>query len=132
MSFVYTIFVGHYLSDKENLDVQNAAVKGLKHFIHALHASDNKGTSDLTVKYLNMLTDPNVAARRGSALAIGVLPYELLASQWRNVLLKLCSCCTIEVLHLVANVIFILSIIVLHKCFPMCRKTLKTEMLKRE
>ncbi|RDX82306.1 Tubulin-folding cofactor D, partial [Mucuna pruriens] len=80
-----------------NSQIQNAAVKGLKHFIRAyLHASDNKGTSDVTGKYLSMLTDPNVAVRRGSALAIGVLPYELLASQWRNVLLKLCDCCTIE------------------------------------
>ncbi|TKY50779.1 Tubulin-folding cofactor D [Spatholobus suberectus] len=80
-----------------NSQIQNAAVKGLKHFICAyLHASDNKGTSDVTAKYLSMLTDPNVAVRRGSALAIGVLPYELLASQWRNVLLKLCGCCIIE------------------------------------
>ncbi|XP_020211483.1 tubulin-folding cofactor D isoform X2 [Cajanus cajan] len=80
-----------------NSQIQNAAVKGLKHFICAyLHASDNKGTSDVTAKYLSMLTDPNVAVRRGSALAIGVLPYGLLASQWRNVILKLCGCCTIE------------------------------------
>ncbi|XLU32219.1 hypothetical protein S245_068285 [Arachis hypogaea] len=43
-----------------------------------------------------MLTDSNVAVRRGSALAIGVLPYELLAGQWRNVALKLCGCCAIE------------------------------------
>lgn len=56
-----------------------------------------------------MLTDPNVAVRRGSALAIGVLPYEILASQWRNVLLKLCGCCAIEVRHAVANAISILS-----------------------
>ncbi|XP_027363985.1 tubulin-folding cofactor D isoform X2 [Abrus precatorius] len=80
-----------------NSQIQNAAVKGLKHFICAyMHASDNKGTSNVTAKYLSMLTDPNVAVRRGSALAIGVLPYELLASQWREVLLKLCGCCTIE------------------------------------
>ncbi|KAL2324032.1 hypothetical protein Fmac_023090 [Flemingia macrophylla] len=80
-----------------NSHIQNAAVKGLKHFIRAyLHVSDKKGKSDVTEKYLSMLTDPNVAVRRGSALAIGVLPYELLASQWRNVILKLCGCCTIE------------------------------------
>ncbi|MED6193962.1 hypothetical protein PIB30_024141 [Stylosanthes scabra] len=80
-----------------NSQIQNAAVKALKHFIQAyLLASDNKGTSDVTAKYLNMLTDPNVAVRRGSALAIGILPYELLASQWRNVILKLCGCCAIE------------------------------------
>ncbi|CAJ1977590.1 unnamed protein product [Sphenostylis stenocarpa] len=80
-----------------NSQIQNAAVKGLKQFICAyLHASDNKGTSDVTEKYLSMLTDPNVAVRRGSALALGVLPYKLLASQWRNVLLKLCGSCRIE------------------------------------
>ncbi|KAI9076772.1 hypothetical protein K1719_041248 [Acacia pycnantha] len=43
-----------------------------------------------------MLNDPNVSARRGSALAIGVLLFKFLASRWRNVLLKLCGCCTIE------------------------------------
>ncbi|ESW14847.1 hypothetical protein PHAVU_007G022200 [Phaseolus vulgaris] len=80
-----------------NSQIQNAAVKGLKHFICSyVHASDNKGTNDVTAKYLSMLTDPNVAVRRGSALALGVLPYKLLASQWRNVLLKLCGSCKIE------------------------------------
>ncbi|CAL0300262.1 unnamed protein product [Lupinus luteus] len=80
-----------------NSQIQNAAVKALKHFVPAyLHSSDKKGTNDVIVKYLNMLSDPNVAVRRGSALAIGALPYEFLASQWRNVLLKLCGCCKIE------------------------------------
>ncbi|KAE9618781.1 putative tubulin-specific chaperone D, tubulin-folding cofactor D [Lupinus albus] len=80
-----------------NSQIQNAAVKALKHFVRAyLHASDDKGTNDVIVKYLNMLSDPNVAVRRGSALAIGALPYEFLASQWRNVLSKLCGCCKIE------------------------------------
>jgi hypothetical protein len=82
-----------------------------------------------------MLTDPNVAVRRGSALAIGVFPYALLASQWRNVILKLCGCCKIEVLYSVTNATSILSqvqipIVVLPKCFPICRKTLTKEMLK--
>ncbi|BAT93716.1 hypothetical protein VIGAN_08024400 [Vigna angularis var. angularis] len=80
-----------------NSQIQNAAVKGLKHFICSyMHGSDNKGTNDVTTKYLSMLTDPNVAVRRGSALALGVLPYKLLANQWRNVLLKLCGPCKIE------------------------------------
>lgn len=52
---------------------------------------------DVISKYLSMLNDPNVSARRGSALAIGILPFKFLASRWRNVLLKLCGCCTIEV-----------------------------------
>lgn len=77
--------------------IQNVAVKGLEHFIRAyLLDLDDKGTSDLIAKYVNMLTDPNAAVRRGSALAIGVFPNELLTSQWRNVLLKLCGCCKIE------------------------------------
>ncbi|KAI5401634.1 tubulin-folding cofactor D isoform X1 [Lathyrus oleraceus] len=80
-----------------NSQIQNAAVKGLKHFFYAyLRDSDDKSTIVLTEKYLNMLTDPNVMVRRGSPLAIGVFPYELLANQWRNVLLKLCGCCKIE------------------------------------
>ncbi|KAL5059648.1 hypothetical protein RYX36_031252 [Vicia faba] len=80
-----------------NSQIQNAAVKGLKHFFYAyLLDSDDKSTSVLTEKYLHMLTDPNVVVRRGSSLAIGVFPYELLANQWRNVLLKLCGCCKIE------------------------------------
>ncbi|XP_047156873.1 tubulin-folding cofactor D [Vigna umbellata] len=80
-----------------NSQIQNAAVKGLKHFICSyMHGSDNKGTNDVTTKYLSMLPDPNVAVRRGSALALGVLPYKLLANQWRNVLLKLCGSCKIE------------------------------------
>ncbi|OIV90959.1 hypothetical protein TanjilG_16919 [Lupinus angustifolius] len=45
-----------------NSQIQNAAVKALKHFVRAyLHASDNKGTNDVIVKYLKMLSDPNVA-----------------------------------------------------------------------
>lgn len=95
---------------KHSFNVQNVAVKGLEHFIRAyLLDLDDKGTSDLIAKYLNMLTDPNAAVRRGSALAIGVFPNELLTSQWRNVLLKLCGCCKIEVIYAVANITSILS-----------------------
>ncbi|KAF7825369.1 Tubulin-folding cofactor D [Senna tora] len=80
-----------------NSQIQNAAVKALKHFIQAyLLAANDKGAVDVTSKYLNTLSDPNVAVRRGSALGIGILPYEFLASRWRDVLLKLCGCCTIE------------------------------------
>ena len=43
------------------------------------------------------VTDQNVAVRRGSALAIGVLPYKLLVRRWKDVLTKLSSCCAIEV-----------------------------------
>lgn len=78
--------------------MQDVAVKALKHFVRAyLVAADIGGTSDIMSKYLKLLADPNVAVRRGSALAIGVLPYELLASRWKDVLLKLCSSCAIEV-----------------------------------
>jgi hypothetical protein len=78
--------------------VQNAAINALKHFFQAyMVAAETGGTGDIMSKYLQMLTDPNVAIRRGSALALGVLPYDLLANRWRDVLLKLCSCCAIEV-----------------------------------
>lgn len=48
-------------------------------------------------KYLDLLTDQNVAVRRGMALAIAVLPYEVLAKRWKDVLMKLSTCCSIEV-----------------------------------
>ncbi|KAK9274057.1 hypothetical protein L1049_018871 [Liquidambar formosana] len=80
-----------------NSQIQNAAVEALKRFVPAyLVTADNGGAIDITQKYLDQLTDPNVAARRGSALAIGVLPYEFLAKRWRVVLLKLGSSCVIE------------------------------------
>ena len=82
-------------------NLQNAAVKALTHFVQAYQrAADDRGIGDVTLKYLNMLTDPNVAVRRGSALAIGVLPREFLSIRWRNVLQKLCHCCRIEVVSL--------------------------------
>lgn len=62
-----------------------------------LVATDSGVAGGITSKYLEQLTDPNVAARRGSALALGVLPYEPLANRWRDVLLRLCSSCAIEV-----------------------------------
>ncbi|KAG6677496.1 hypothetical protein I3842_14G030100 [Carya illinoinensis] len=80
-----------------NSQIQSAAVSALKHFVKAyLLAEDIRGVGDIVSKYLQMLTDPNVALRRGSALALGVLPYELLAKSWKAVLLKLCSACVIE------------------------------------
>lgn len=60
-------------------------------------AADNGVSGVMISKQLEQLTDSNVAVRRGSALAIGVLPYDFLANRWRDVLLKLCSCCSIEV-----------------------------------
>ncbi|XP_022717810.1 tubulin-folding cofactor D-like [Durio zibethinus] len=80
-----------------NSQIQTAAVKALKHFVQAyLVATDNKGAIDITLKYLQLLDDSNVAARRGSAMALGVLSYKLLVNHWRDVILKLCSSCAIE------------------------------------
>ncbi|XP_008232610.1 PREDICTED: tubulin-folding cofactor D [Prunus mume] len=80
-----------------NSQIQDAAVNALKHFVQAyLVAASVGSTGDITSKYLELLTDPNVAVRRGSALAIGVLPCELFAHRWKDVLLKLCTCCAIE------------------------------------
>ncbi|CBI38891.3 unnamed protein product, partial [Vitis vinifera] len=80
-----------------NSQIQNAAVQALKYFVPAyLIKGDNENLNNMTSKYLEQLTDPNAAARRGSALAIGVLPYEFLAKRWRVILLKLCNSCAIE------------------------------------
>ncbi|KAF5731648.1 tubulin-folding cofactor D [Tripterygium wilfordii] len=81
-----------------NSQIQNAAVRALEHFFQAyLVSRDNAGASNTVSRYLELLTDQNVAVRRGSALAIGVLPFELLVCRGRDVLLKLCRCCEIEV-----------------------------------
>ncbi|MCL7043675.1 hypothetical protein MKW94_029328 [Papaver nudicaule] len=80
-----------------NAQIQNAAVAAFKHFVPAYFVStEDGGPKDITLKYLKLLKDPNVAARRGSALAMGVLPFEFLATKWRAVLLELCSSCAIE------------------------------------
>lgn len=79
--------------------LQNAAVKSLKPFVPAYLAAADAGKSgNITAKYLEQLSDPNVAVRRGSALALSILPYEFLANRWKDVLLKLCCSCAIEVL----------------------------------
>ncbi|PRQ56920.1 putative tubulin-specific chaperone D, tubulin-folding cofactor D [Rosa chinensis] len=79
-----------------NSQIQDAAVKALKHFVQAYLIAADVGGASITSKYLELLTDPNVAVRRGSALAIGVLPCKLLANRWKDVLLKLCNSCAIE------------------------------------
>lgn len=60
-------------------------------------AADDRGVAGITSKYLEQLTDKNVAVRRGSALTLGALPYEFLTNNWKDVILKLCSACAIEV-----------------------------------
>ncbi|KAM7476319.1 hypothetical protein LguiB_023562 [Lonicera macranthoides] len=80
-----------------NCQIQSVAVEALKHFVTAyLGMTGDKGTNDIALKYVEKLNDANVAVRRGSALAIGVLPFEFLAATWKVVLLKLCSSCAIE------------------------------------
>ncbi|KAJ8450116.1 hypothetical protein Cgig2_033310 [Carnegiea gigantea] len=80
-----------------NSQIQTAAVDALKHFVPAyLQPVDGKGTYDISSKYVEQLSDPNVAVRRGSALALGILPYEFLAKRWKDILLKLCRACEIE------------------------------------
>ncbi|KAK2968570.1 hypothetical protein RJ640_006761 [Escallonia rubra] len=80
-----------------NCYIQSATVEALKHFAPAyLGKKDDKAVNDIMLKYLEQLTDANVAVRRGSALAIGVLPFEFLAGRWKIVLPKLCSSCVIE------------------------------------
>ncbi|CAN1308050.1 Tubulin-folding cofactor D [Linum perenne] len=80
-----------------NTQIQNAAVKALEHFVRAyLGTANSGGTGTIVSKYLQQLTDQNVAVRRGSALALGVLPYEILADRWKDVILKLCKSSAIE------------------------------------
>ncbi|KAL8138024.1 hypothetical protein V2J09_004025 [Rumex salicifolius] len=80
-----------------NSQIQTVAVNALKHFIPAYYLPvDEKGIVNITFKYMNQLNDPNAAVRRGSALALGVLPYEYLAKNWKDLLLKLCKSCLIE------------------------------------
>jgi hypothetical protein len=88
----------HYgLSTIHNI-FQCAAVDALKHFIPTyLVSAGEKIGNDIVSKYVTLLDDPNVAARRGGALALGILPYEFLLIKWMPVMSKLCSSCTIEV-----------------------------------
>uniref|UniRef100_A0A0E0BCJ1 Uncharacterized protein n=1 Tax=Oryza glumipatula TaxID=40148 RepID=A0A0E0BCJ1_9ORYZ len=80
-----------------NAQIQCAAVDALKHFIPTyLVSSGEKTANGIITKYLTLLDDPNVAARRGAALALGTLPYEFLVLKWMPVISKLCSSCTIE------------------------------------
>ncbi|XP_059312914.1 tubulin-folding cofactor D [Lycium ferocissimum] len=80
-----------------NSQIQGAAVAALKSFIPAYIASpESKGFNAITSRYLDQLTDPNVAARRGSALALGVLPFKFLGEGWKDILRKLSAACEIE------------------------------------
>ncbi|KAL4562818.1 hypothetical protein LXL04_026849 [Taraxacum kok-saghyz] len=80
-----------------NGQIQNAANEAFKHFVPTYFSkTKDKGTIDITQRYLDQLTDANVAVRRGSALAIGVLPFDFLATRWKIVLQKLCKSCEIE------------------------------------
>uniref|UniRef100_A0A1J3H4V5 Tubulin-folding cofactor D n=1 Tax=Noccaea caerulescens TaxID=107243 RepID=A0A1J3H4V5_NOCCA len=79
-----------------NSQIQNAAVNAVKQLLQSYLIGNDKKCVDLISKHLKHLTDPNVAVRRGSALALGVLPYELLIAKWKDVVLKLCSACKIE------------------------------------
>ncbi|XP_010259036.1 PREDICTED: tubulin-folding cofactor D [Nelumbo nucifera] len=80
-----------------NAQIQNSAVEALKHFVPAYLVMVDDGNADsITSKYLDLLSDPNVAARRGSALALGVLPFKFLAAKWTVVISNLCRSCAIE------------------------------------
>ncbi|KAI8549648.1 hypothetical protein RHMOL_Rhmol06G0041200 [Rhododendron molle] len=66
---------------------ENAAVEALKHFVPAYpFNAEDKIVNNFVSKYLEQLGDSNVAARRGSALAIGVLPLKFLATRWKALL----------------------------------------------
>lgn len=81
-----------------NSHIQNAAVEAIRRFLQAYFITGqvDKATDLIMSKYLEQLVDPNVAARRGSALALGVLPINLLVEDWKVLLMRLCSSCLIE------------------------------------
>ncbi|CAN6460921.1 unnamed protein product [Victoria cruziana] len=80
-----------------NALIQDSAAKALKALLRAYFSTvDSSFSSDLLHRYIALLDDPNVAARRGSPLALGVLPPEFLVNQWRIVLEKLCASCLIQ------------------------------------
>ncbi|CAL4934301.1 unnamed protein product [Urochloa decumbens] len=80
-----------------NSQIQCAAVDALKNFIPTyLIFSGEKIANGIISKYMALLDDPNVAARRGAALALGILPHKFLILKWMPVMSKLCSSCTIE------------------------------------
>lgn len=78
-----------------NAQIQVCAVESLKQFVRTyLISADALLVKDITSKYLQVLrSDPNVAAKRGSALALSVLPYEFLIADWRIILKTLCAAC---------------------------------------
>ncbi|XP_057830679.2 tubulin-folding cofactor D isoform X2 [Cryptomeria japonica] len=80
-----------------NAQIQVSAVKALKQFVHTyLISADTLVIKDITSKYLLLLrNDPNVAAKRGSALALSALPNEFLFSDWANILKTLCAACLV-------------------------------------
>ncbi|XP_015055533.1 tubulin-folding cofactor D [Solanum pennellii] len=80
-----------------NSQIQGAAVAALKSFIPAyIVPLESKGFNAITLRYLEQLSDPNVAARRGSSLALGILPFKFLCVGWKDILRKLCAACEIE------------------------------------
>lgn len=80
-----------------NAQIQRAAIDALKHFVQAyIVSSGEKVMNGIISKYLELLDDANVAARRGAALALGILPFEFFAINWKAVITKLCICCTIQ------------------------------------
>jgi hypothetical protein len=96
--YKHDINVLHYVLSTIRNIIQCAAVEALKHFIPTyLVSAGEKIGNDVVSKYVALLDDPNVAARRGGALALGILPYEFLLIKWMPVMSKLCSSCTIEV-----------------------------------
>ncbi|XP_020697787.1 tubulin-folding cofactor D isoform X1 [Dendrobium catenatum] len=80
-----------------NAQIQCSAVDALRHFVQGyLLSFDEKVPNGIISKYMELLDDPNVAARRGAALGFGILPYEFLCTRWREILRKLCKSCLLQ------------------------------------
>ena len=72
--------------------IQSAACSALAAFAASyITTGDAEATKRTTDKYLGLLTDPNVAARRGAAAALGALPTWLLQPLSRQVLAGLAA-----------------------------------------
>lgn len=75
-----------------NAQIQCAAVDALRHFVQAyLISLDEKVPNMIISNYMVLLDDPNAAARRGAAMAFGILPYEFLCIRWRDIMRRLCK-----------------------------------------
>ncbi len=80
------------------MEIQAAAVPALRAFLQAYVITTGPAApQQVTQKYLSSLQDANVAVRRGSAMALGVLPRWLLLSRAHEVIKGLASATQVRI-----------------------------------